>query len=41
MTLLVKGKQRTGKTVLAAQISKLIDVPFTKWISYDRIYSLS
>ncbi len=41
LTFLIKGSPRSGKSVVAAQICKQIDLPFIKLVSCDKIYSLS
>lgn len=41
MALLIKGVPRSGKTVLASKCCKMIDLSFTKWVSCDKIYSLT
>lgn len=41
MALLIKGPAGSGKTSTAAACSKLIDVPFTKFVSLDKIYKLN
>jgi len=39
--LLINGPSRIGKTVIAAKLSKTIDLSFTKWVSSDKIYSFT